>query len=130
MGKQFKRHAAKVNETLGWDLETIVERRPNEESLFGNRRLWVVSLRPTFNHAGDKFPEEDHGPSHLSPLPNTHTRTDLKSCMEMTRPTLNSPKGPVVVGQPTFEDSFGARACRGCREVVCGCLDEVYFGFQ
>ena len=35
-----------------------------------------------------------------------------------------------MVGQPTFEDSFGARARRGCQDVVCGCLDRVYFGFQ
>ncbi|KAL6335560.1 hypothetical protein AAG906_030690 [Vitis piasezkii] len=50
--------------------------------------------------------------------------------MEVGRPTLDSPKGLVVVGRPTFEDSSGARAREGCREVVYGCPDGVDFGFQ
>ena len=35
-----------------------------------------------------------------------------------------------MVGRPTLEDSSRARAHEGCREVVCGCPDGVYFGFQ
>ena len=53
-------HATKVNGTLGRDMETIVERRPNEEGLFGFT--------------------EDCGLSHLDPLPNTHA---LNNCMEV-----------------------------------------------
>ena len=53
-------YATKVNGTLGRDMETIVERRPNKEGLFGFT--------------------EDCGPSHLGPLPNTHA---LNNCMEV-----------------------------------------------
>ena len=93
--------------------------------------MLVGSLRPTFNHDGDKFLEEglfvfteDCGPSHLGPLPNTH------NCMEVGRPTLDSTKGPVEVGRPTVKDSSGVRAYGGCRAVVCGCPEGVNFDFQ
>ena len=44
------RLAAKVNGTLGWVLETAMERRPNEEGLLGNK--------------------EECGSAHLGPLSN------------------------------------------------------------
>ena len=68
----------------------------------------------------------DGGLSHLGPLPNTH----LKSCLEVGRPTLDSPKGPVMVGRPIVEDTYGARARGGCREEVCGCPNRADFGLH
>lgn len=55
--------AAKVNRPLGWDLETVLDRRPNKEGLFNNI--------------------EDCWPSHLGPLTNMHTRDVLNKCLEM-----------------------------------------------
>ena len=80
-----------------------------------------LQRRPIEGYLGSM---EDGGLSQAGPLPNMH----LKSCMEVGRPTLDSHKGPVVVGRPTVEDSFKARAYGGCREEICGCLNEADFG--
>ena len=102
---------AKVNGTLGWVLKTVVERRPDEKGLLGNKeehglahlglnsnRLEAkVQKRP--NEEGLLVFTEDYGLSHLGPLPNMHI-----NCMEVGRPTLDSSKGPIEVGRPTVED--------------------------
>ncbi|RVW42754.1 hypothetical protein CK203_079931 [Vitis vinifera] len=131
--------ATKANGTLGWDMETAVERRPNEKGCMATKknvgRLTLAHLQRCRRQISRVGPmrrglfgfTEDCGPSHLGPLPNTHA---LNNCMKVGKPTLDSPKGPVVVGRPTFKDSSRARAHEGCREVVCGCPDGVYFGFQ
>ena len=83
--------AAQANRSLGRDLETDMERRPNEEGLFG---------------------------------------TTLKNILEVGRPKADLSKGPDLVGQPTIEALFEARASGGFQEVNCGRPDGEVFGFQ